>query len=514
MIVMRRLGPLLWWCLAWRGAVSESPNVAPQQPRGGREKHLAHSNALHKEPPGHAPLDVSHARPRPPASNSKHSNAHYLMPFGNASKPLFLDVEEAAALARRHRAVNGCDGSARVDRTAGDIVFMLIETVVREEWFFSTRAIPAHASWGRREIAVYVVEETKYSIERWRGCTATDVGVAGHVLHRCVGEPLVLLAPGCTDAYYGAAGPCCKYDFAVSWFRRSSLFERSKWFVFADDDVFFRVHPLVEALGRFPDPAETAYVLNTDGYRPIWGHPECDTTRIADDGEGCLPPEKGFVLKSGWFQPMLASKRAVETLAILGANKTTSRICDAWKITHDVGLGVLLWQVGMPVGSLSKCAGQADRGLEKLRRDVVFVHGARVERRPRGKNPDEGFHNHTALQRFFDEKCFSGPCNAPARLEALSGVQATAWFQNGSTAIFEPEDCAREQNAARLARNRPRNDGCWCARGDLPPWPDSRACSRECIDEKQANRRRRLGGRPALCAGRGWCERRTRGEPS
>lgn len=389
-------------------------------------------------------------------------------------------------------------------RRAYDIVFMLIGTVVRDDWFIETRAILAHQSWARREAAIYVVEDDAAARRRFARCPSTDQGVPGAPLYRCLGEPSVLLAPGCTNLYYGAKGPCCKYDAAVHWFRRSPLFDRASFLVFGDDDVFFRVAGLAAALATFPDPKKTPYALHPDGFRPLWGHPECKhpdkrCRGRARDAPAC---DAGFGLNSGWFQPAIFSVAAVARLANASARRGLEAICADWEVTHDVALGVLLWQVEMAVGSLTRCAGQAHDGLAKLTDAVVMVHGARVDRvNRRGARAEST--NHTALQRFYDERCWSGAaCAADGIVEPLRGVEATAWYRNASRAPtddFAPEDCAREQNAKRRARNETAIADCWCEPGPGGVWPHTKPCRAACPGR---DRPRRLD---ADCGGRRWC---------
>lgn len=95
---------------------------------------------------------------------------------------------------------------------------MLLSTVARDEFYFKTRAVLAHQTWAKHEHVIYVVEETEASTARWGGCAHIRPAGDDAPLYKCAEEPSVLLAPGCTDDYWGAAGPCCKYDFAVDWF--------------------------------------------------------------------------------------------------------------------------------------------------------------------------------------------------------------------------------------------------------------------------------------------------------
>ena len=399
-----------------------------------------------------------------------------------------------------------------------DVVWMLISTVAKKEWFFETRAVLAHQSWGRHETLIYVVEETEQTVKRWSGCRAVDMGVPEAPLHKCVGEPAVVLARGCTSRYYGAEGPCCKYDVAVDWFRRSALFGEARYLVFADDDVFFA--PGFRAmLAEYPDPESVAFALHPDGYRAIWGHPECQYVApaarakvpgIGADGKFYESGAQAGVwgIRSGWFQPAVLSKAAVVALAnSTGATTAMRDVCALYGITHDVGFGVLLWELELDVGDFRACA--AHESDEHKLRDYVVVHGARARQRP-----DHKFLNHTALASLFEARGWNGTaCVAAHRktiggLDTLQGVRETAWFRdraNGTGGHFGPADCAAEQNA----RRRDSGGGeltCWCPNGRVGgPWPKDKWCRDACPPLK---RRRRLAAREDLaesCGGRRWC---------
>lgn len=368
-----------------------------------------------------------------------------------------------------------------------DIIFMFLSTIVKKEFFFDTRAVVAHRSWGRRETLIYVVEGDDAAAARWAGCPAHDVGVAGAPLRKCLGEPPVLLAPGCTSKYYGAPGPCCKYDYGVAWFARSTLAASARFFVFADDDVWFSSSGFRDLLSRYPDPATTAFALHPDGYRAIWGHPECRHD----------PKTGDWGIRSGWHQPAVLSIAAVHALANQSAAGVMTAICAAYGITHDVGFGVLLWQNEVLVGGFGRCA--ARQSTEPALKDAqVVVHGARAPTKA-----NERYLNHSALTAFFEDRgwngsaCYAKHAKVIGQLDRLNGVRETRWFARGGEGIFSPEDCAVEQNAVFRARNESERT-CWCGDRNIGgAWPKTKECRGSCPPG-----RRRLSEE---CATRGWC---------
>ncbi len=51
-----------------------------------------------------------------------------------------------------------------------------------------------------------------------------------------------MLSRKCTNEYYGAAGPCCKFDDAFNYLLndRADLAPKIKYALHGDDDTFFR----------------------------------------------------------------------------------------------------------------------------------------------------------------------------------------------------------------------------------------------------------------------------------
>lgn len=58
----------------------------------------------------------------------------------------------------------------------------------------------------------------------------------------CHNEPMYLLSRKCTNAYYGADGPCCKLDDGLNFVANlaTDLFPDVKFLLHGDDDVFWR----------------------------------------------------------------------------------------------------------------------------------------------------------------------------------------------------------------------------------------------------------------------------------
>lgn len=259
-------------------------------------------------------------------------------------------------------------------------------------------------------------------------------------------------------------------------FARSTLFSRSKFLIFGDDDVYFRVEGLRKLLGAYPDPEATAYAIHPDRSRAIYDHPECERSPSRHGQE--------WGLVSGYFQPAILSRAAVSLLADPSAHRALTRICDAYAVSHDVGLGVLFWQLELAVADVDRCASSGSTGT--LKNKYVMVHEARVlpgwsKKPPSKAEPPRSFAD--LDQVYSNASAWSG-CSQ-GRLYNLSGVGDTEWSRRadrGPFDVFGPEDCAREQNAILAARGQhPKT--CWCsATRARHAWPRSDACRAECAN--------------------------------
>eukprot|EP00614_Pseudopedinella_elastica_P026831 CAMPEP_0172621032 /NCGR_PEP_ID=MMETSP1068-20121228/108237_1 /TAXON_ID=35684 /ORGANISM="Pseudopedinella elastica, Strain CCMP716" /LENGTH=217 /DNA_ID=CAMNT_0013428561 /DNA_START=48 /DNA_END=698 /DNA_ORIENTATION=+ len=75
----------------------------------------------------------------------------------------------------------------------------------------------------------------------------------------------LLLTP-CASAWFGTAGPCCKFDYAARDFFRGPLNGVVDWFLYSDDDLFVRPLVLQGFLDQFD--AFRAFVFGANHAAP------------------------------------------------------------------------------------------------------------------------------------------------------------------------------------------------------------------------------------------------------
>ena len=342
------------------------------------------------------------------------------------------------------------------DVALDEILFLMMSTTNKlTSPFFNweTRAIPSHRTWGHGLRLMYVMEDNELARQRFSrdACVAHRTGDHAFALVKCVGEPPVVLTPRCNGNYYGAEGPCCKFDEAINFvFNSSGLWQSSagggapdgaephrheqpeiKWLVFSDDDMYYRPAPLARLLSETGDPS-VPRIFAPDKYYPLYGHEQ-----------RC----KGVVWTS-WMQPIFLNRAAVEQLAPAAAKFGTVATCAAFKVTHDVGVGVVVWMYGMTKHMIPNYADNSE--LRLIKNSSLMVHGVRDD--PKHLNFST-VHAHFARHgdapadiRFFPQ---------PKREVALHGYNTTAHARRHPLAAlrepgapyhpFTPDDCESEQ---------------------------------------------------------------------
>ena len=191
----------------------------------------------------------------------------------------------------------------------------------------------------------------------------------------CDGGFRVLLATRCTNAYYGADGPCCRNQESMRWALKYE--PEIKWYAFMDDDMFIRGPALLGLLSSLNPRMEVAIGANVGmrGFAPgMWrelAEQGCDSANLC-------------VFAFPWMQPAFFSKAALDKMEpSIDENGLTAE-CRAFKVTHDVGLGIFNWMHQIPTISLPKIfAAHADNLSPNRRRtgpgiqDYVTIHAVR-----------------------------------------------------------------------------------------------------------------------------------------
>lgn len=178
----------------------------------------------------------------------------------------------------------------------------------------------------------------------------------------------VLQFPNCSGEYYGARGPCCRCQESMRWVlpRLAGASNASaaaaaedwgdddaaagarapayKWFVFADDDVYFRAPALVAMLSRLD--AETPLALTAahalrgfaPGMKGHWGW-------LGE--QGCGGPDD-CAMAFPWMNVAVVSAAAMRGFRRALDADALTRQCANFKMTHDAGLGLLSWMHATP----------------------------------------------------------------------------------------------------------------------------------------------------------------------
>ena len=153
-------------------------------------------------------------------------------------------------------------------------------------------------------------------------------------------EPTFILSRNSTNEYYGANGPCCKVDDGINYLvnDRPKLFEHIKFILHCDDDEYWRADQTLKWL---------AAVQNSGiNHFPIIANGDPYTTRPLNPGlwgwDNCLEVRTG-----GWYQPMMINHAALEKMRHAVRQYGLKATCNGFTVTHDVGVGPFVWQLGL-----------------------------------------------------------------------------------------------------------------------------------------------------------------------
>jgi len=154
----------------------------------------------------------------------------------------------------------------------------------------------------------------------------------------CPEEATYLLSRTCTDVYYFAEGICCKIDDAINFIanENTELYQHTKYLIQSDDDTFWRVDQLLRWLAAV-DRALTDYgIADTI---PLRGN----DAFFDDNGhvwhvDGCSE-----IRTSGWYQPLMLNKAALERVKQSTSVYALTETCSNFDVSQDVGVGIFAW---------------------------------------------------------------------------------------------------------------------------------------------------------------------------
>jgi len=229
--------------------------------------------------------------------------------------------------------------------------------------YYSSRVLPGLATWAVNFPLLWIVFDN--STEAWEAvhhprCRAESISLktgdstmfqSHHEAREffCdAGRPIILTP--CDNGYWGATGPCCKFEASLRHLVvvRQAIFQKAQWFIFADDDAFFSPAPLQSLLGAYShSEVPTRYPIVLSRGEPPSSNFRFHKAKIRGkrngNGESCA---NGNMLASQ-LQPAILSRRGIELIApAILEGHAIERTCTAFGITHDYALGVLLWMFG------------------------------------------------------------------------------------------------------------------------------------------------------------------------
>ena len=238
--------------------------------------------------------------------------------------------------------------------------------------WLTQRALPALDTWAKGfDRVVFVVEKGFEGSAAGRGCRPARDGTL--VCPRLADAHL--LAADCTDEYRGA-GPCCKCDAAFA--HAAGAARPWDWVGFADDDVFFdpvgtcveinqcvgctvrnrHRHAIEQASPPWRGGRRTLrkILISTQvGTRhALYSAGDVDApVAVVPQGSRRRPPFhaparcRTAMRASYWAQPALLSRGALARAAAAFRAGGTQSECRLFDVSHEGGLGVLLWSLGV-----------------------------------------------------------------------------------------------------------------------------------------------------------------------
>lgn len=287
------------------------------------------------------------------------------------------------------------------------------------------RALPALDTWAKGfDRVVFVVEKSFEGSAAGQACNPARDGTL--VCPR-LNNAHVLTAE-CTDEYRGA-GPCCKCDAA--FVHAADAARPWDWVAFADDDVYF-------------DPISTRHALSSAG--------DVDApVAVVPQGSRRRPPFqasakcRSAMPANYWAQPAILSRGALARAKTAFRSGGTQSECKLFSVSHEGGLGVLLWSLGVESLGLP----EPDAYL----RDSRYLRGlpaqpgrVRVMRRPKHKpfavhRVGRGSEYPTAhdIQTALASPAYAG---IPATAAVLRGAISPRDVSPGAPFVpFGPGDC-------------------------------------------------------------------------
>ncbi|KAJ8602036.1 hypothetical protein CTAYLR_002732 [Chrysophaeum taylorii] len=331
--------------------------------------------------------------------------------------------------------------------------------------YFFDRAVPLKRTWAREfevELAfgtnifdsTFLAEHCEELKKRRRELRIVHPQVPPRNVmetFECEASLRVLYFANCTGEYMGL-GPVCRCQESIRYWLQSPRFEKTKWFVFIDDDVYFRPQALLALLAGFDESRPLGFV-GAHGPRGL----SLTRDRWKRCGDICA-------FRFPWAQPAILSKGAIERMRTFVDRDYMTESQKTWFGTHDVILGLALWWASIPLFSLSDFS-LYHHGPRKIKPQLNPKH----QKSPRNKR-----------RRLLVDVTHNERVHLAAHLDATNGimqhgVRGEAAGDLSSHKLFEALDDNNKDNQTTVGVNLRhkllmyKNDGALHITGDQGP---------------------------------------------
>lgn len=185
----------------------------------------------------------------------------------------------------------------------------------------------------------------------------------------CRNEATYLLTRQCSDAYYVANGPCCKVDAVIDFLanRKPAVYERLKFMLLSDDDQYWRPDQALRWLASVQRSGiSDVYPLTANPHEGEIQEPRGVLFHIQNCGE---------IQTSGWYQPMMLNRLALEKVKVAAASYGFRDTCRAFDLSQDAGIGILLWMYELYHIHMPRVDSNDDhQGIPALQPDLMSIH--------------------------------------------------------------------------------------------------------------------------------------------
>lgn len=155
----------------------------------------------------------------------------------------------------------------------------------------------------------------------------------------------------CSGKYFGL-GPSCRCQESMRYYLTEPAFRDFDWFVFMDDDLYFRPYALLSFLDRVQrNTSLSSQPLAMIAGSGLQGFRQLKNKALASGHHDCTHQ---VVYRFGYAQPAFFNRKTMTKLSLAVHSNAMTGLHKYWGGSHDSLLGMLLWMHGIPTYSILK----------------------------------------------------------------------------------------------------------------------------------------------------------------